>query len=83
MLAYLVFSLRMADRVLMSGLSFAVFVLSALSVDVCGFVCGPTVLAFVHITDTVAVCRLSFAVLATVSTCVNTRDLFLACVKLP
>ena len=32
MLAYLVFSLRMADKVMMSGLSFAVFV--------CGLVCG-------------------------------------------
>jgi len=41
------------------------------------FSCGPTVLAFVHITDTVAVCRLSFAVLATVSTYVNMKDLFL------
>ena len=61
----------------MSELSFAVFVVSALSVHVCGLVCGPTVLAFVHTTDTVAVCRLSFAVLATVSTCANMRDLFL------
>jgi len=40
MLAYLVISLRMADKVMKSGLSFAVFVLSALCVHVCGLVCG-------------------------------------------
>jgi len=40
MLAYLVISLRMADKVMMSGLSFAVFVLSALCVHVRGLVCG-------------------------------------------
>ena len=74
MLAYLVFSVRMADRV--SGFKFWCLILYALSVHVCGLVCGPTVLAVVHITDTVAVCRLSFAVLATASTCVNMRDLF-------
>jgi len=40
MLAYLVISLRMADKVMMSELSFAVFVLSALCVHVCFLVCG-------------------------------------------
>jgi len=40
MLAYLAFSLRMADKVMMSGLSFAVFLLSALCVHICGLVCG-------------------------------------------
>ena len=40
MLAYLAFSLRMADKVMMSGLSFAVFVLSALCMHICGLVCG-------------------------------------------
>jgi len=39
-LAYLAFSLRMADKVMMSGLSFAVFLLSALCVHICGLVCG-------------------------------------------
>jgi len=56
--------------------------MSALSVHVCGLVCGPTVLAFVHITDTVAVCTISFAVLATAFTCKYEKFIF-ACVELP